>query len=1145
MRSATKATTPSATSIAACVAAIFMATPVHAALMAIASSPLFVSSPIQPNLLVIFDNSESMDGVMSGPVVSGDNPATRSNIARGVMRTAISTYRSAFNWGLMTYDMGTLNPQWYQIHGYFLGGNTTMVFTDDCQQQGGVGPSDVFPGLSPSNRYSATYPNPALAGTPLRCIPNPQSFSPGGRFVTIEYAADDPDILDALFSFAGDPFMWGISPGPGWGTNYFIRSSHNSTTSWALNQFSLSGPFGPGPIGFSPTDAGFLSTEPSVTRQVYIYRGWGLLSGVTGDGYLNEPVQADSASHFNNLMSLLQPQQFSYSGEIRDGALYTPLAGSLDSAKKYFRGSYRGQPSPIQLACQKNFVALVTDGLPTARTNGSLYSLSERYLPPSPPPPAAPYPYSTSDLRASHLDTIASVAALRTTNLSGNTYDIQTYIVGLGNTVDNPGAIYVMNQMGAAGGTGNALLASNPAAFSTALETIAQDIKSKTGAAAALALNSSSTNSSSKLFQGKFESSEWWGKLIAYPLNPDGTTAAQAWDASLVLNGQNWNSGRTVLSYKPSTQRGIAFRWPAVEASPTASELDPTQIAALNKNAVGVTDGNGRQRLEYLRGSAADEGVAPLSFRVRPTTKLGDIVNSAPAFVGAPVAGYSDSLESARYSSFVSAYRSRTPVVYVGANDGMLHGFDANTGQELLAYVPSAVYNNLSKLPATNYSHKYFVDGSPFVQDAFIGGAWRTVLVSGLNAGGQSLFALDVTDPSSFTEASAASRVLWEFNDAKDTVANDPDGDALSQYALGYTFSEPTIVRMNNDKWVAVFGNGYNNSEADGRASTTGHAVLYILDLQTGAVIKKISTRTGSAVTPNGLATPTPVDVDNDGSADFIYAGDLLGNVWKFDVSSSDPAAWQVALGTTTAPLPVFTAQIAGVPQPITEPIEVGRHPVSGLLLLFGTGKYLEISDITSTGRQSFYAIWDHGVQIAGRSRLRTQSVISETTISGDVYRITSNTAFTRNMWGTAAGQYEGWLLDLPTTKERQVTRPLLHSGRIIFTTLIPDPDPCEGGGSSWLMELDAFTGGQLPTPPLDTNRDGQINATGPTADALVSGRKSTYITSMPTFIGLTGSGAPKLEMKSRNTSGGTIVQDLETTNSRTSSRISWEELLR
>ena len=423
-------------------------------------------------------------------------------------------------------------------------------------------------------------------------------------------------------------------------------------------------------------------------------------------------------------------------------------------------------------------------------------------------------------------------------------------------------------------------------------------------------------------------------------------------------------------------------------------------------------------------------------------------------------------------------------MLYVGANDGMLHGFNAQTGVETMAYIPSSVFPNLSLFTSTTYTHKFYVDGTATAGDAFFNNDWHTILVGSLDKGGQGIYALDVTDPSSFSEASPTNLLLWEFTDSTDAD-------------LGYTYSHPAIVHMANGKWAAVFGNGYNNTTADGHASTTGRAVLYIAFINegrdgvwtSGTDYIKIDTKVGSTTTPNGLATVDPVDL-NGKYVDAIYAGDLQGNMWKFDVSNTNSAQWKVAYGTASVPAPLFTACTADPcttsnRQPITTKPTVNTAPnnIGGVLVYFGTGKYLETTDsnINTSTKQSSYAIWDNGVTVSGRNALQPQTIdwegttnITQSDNSTLAYplRVTSNNTVD---WTTK----KGWYMDLlqpPSSTfqgERQVTDSTLRNGHIIFTTLIPSSDPCSPGGSSWLMEMDAATGARLAYSPFDLNNDG------------------------------------------------------------------------
>jgi type IV pilus assembly protein PilY1 len=673
-------------------------------------------------------------------------------------------------------------------------------------------------------------------------------------------------------------------------------------------------------------------------------------------------------------------------------------------------------------------------------------------------------------------------------------------------------------------GRGEFLDASDPANLLNVLNAAIVSIAQRTSSAASVALNSGSHSANSRVYQARFNSGDWSGQLLSYPIDANGDVATAEWDASTVLGTLNYDTGRTILTYNPTTSAGIPFRW---------TNLSTTQQTQLHLNPSGTNDGQGQARLDYVRGSTTHEGTGN-QYRVR-LKRLGDLVNSDPFFVGAP--SFPDDLGSG-YSGFRSTYKNRTPMVYVGGNDGMLHGFAASNGAEKLAYVPNKVFAKLSKLTNPTYTHIYYVDGSPTVGDVYgdFGArcpssppCWRSVLVSGLRKGGQGFFALDVTDPSTFSESNAAKHVLWEFTDSTDTD-------------LGYSFSQPSLVKMANGQWAAVFGNGYNNSEADGQVSTTGRAVLYILFLDkgldgtwtSGTDFIKLSTGVGDTTTPNGLATPAAVDLDGDYITDLVYAGDLRGNLWRFDVRNATPSNWG-------APALVFTAKdTSNNALPITTRLEVGEHPNGeGVLVYFGTGKYLESSDnSTSISTQTFFAIWDKletSPMAISRSSLVQQTLISES----DGKRVTSDNAVD---WA----QKWGWYFNLPTTGERLVSDPILRNQRIIFTSLIPNTQICSFGGTSWLMELNALNGSRLETSPFDLNNDDEftdadkVTATidGQQQQVAVSGIQSTQgILPSPTVL---SSGTT--EMKYNSGSAGGIFVTTEDPGASAKGRQAWRQ---
>ncbi len=728
--------------------------------------------------------------------------------------------------------------------------------------------------------------------------------------------------------------------------------------------------------------------------------------------------------------------------------------------------------------------------------------------------------------------------------------------------------------------------AQNPQDFAEALRTFVTNINQRSGSAAAVVLNSGALNDETRVYQAKFDTSNWTGQLLAYNVcdgtNTDpgctggeaGTLGDLAWDAATKIPAAG---SRRIVSFNGT--KGVPFRW---TQTPDANTLTCAQLAAIDLVAAGGATCTGTAAssdvLSYLRGDASKEKRNGGTLRNRASL-LGDIINSGPAYMGPPTAPYFDywgdtapeSVVGKEYSAYRLSKLTRDPIIFVGANDGMLHAFDAGTGAERFAYIPAKVVSNLKNLADPNYAHVNFVDGSPTVGDAFYGSAWHTVVVSGLQGGGQGIFAIDVTDPGDWgSESSGATKVLWEFTDA-----NDAD--------LGYTYSRPNIVRLNNDKWAAVFGNGYNNTVADGTASTTGDAVLYVVDIQTGALIRKISTEKGRSADPtgqsrpNGLATVSPVDVDGDFIVDYVYGGDLFGNLWKFDLNDIDPTKWGSGYKSGNKPAPLFVAVASnGIVQPITVRPQVMFHPTgaSGTIVLFGTGKYMEVGDNSGNAycdgsstdpdcqpTQTFYAIWDDGNNGRTRSNLLQQKILAEETVTTSGvsydYRITSDYAIN---WGS--GGQKGWYLDLLNTEgnntknygERQVSDSILRNGRIIFTTLLPlGDDPCKFGGDGWLMELDAASGARLTLSVFDVNRDGvftsadYVDADGSSGNTFTpappSGVKSKEgIVPMPAILSREGGGK---EYKYLAGSTGNIEVVTENPGLGDFGRQSWQQLLK
>lgn len=862
-------------------------------------------------------------------------------------------------------------------------------------------------------------------------------------------------------------------------------------------------------------------------------------SQINDYGVIFVPVPGVAVDDYTAHNASLLDEMYDYAWAARG----TPLRRGLERVGRYYDDTL-GYTDPIVSACQQNYAVLFTDGeysgydpylSAIADEDGdgqsdtladvAMYFYEKDLSPLDNDVPTSPFDSNSAQHMVSFTVAFGLTGALEDTDDDGwpnppldeddawhqgfSVDTLQDKIDDLWHAAYNSKGAYVAAQ--------------SPNEVASAIASALLEIADRVGSAASVATNTGSLNAGSKLFQARFDSSDWKGQLLAFQINPDGTIdESPAWEAGAKLNTQNWDTGREIITWNPSVDdpvggdvegSGIAFRFPADYTSPSASsELSAEQIAFLLTDgpyAVGtgvadeINDNQtfGEDVTNYLRGDDTHE-LSGQNFRLRNSV-LGDIVNSDPRFVDVPNFRYPDGLESKSYADFVSANSARQGVVYVGANDGMLHAFNADTGEEVLAYVPNEVYENLYSLADVDYTHRYFVDGGPNIIDVFLPntldpdsatlGVWKTVVSGGLAGGGQAIYALDITDPTTFDEANAASLVLWEFDDGDDAD-------------LGYTYGKVQLAKMNDGTWAAVFGNGYNNTEADGNASSTGHAVLYIVDIETGDILRKLDTQAGSTTTPNGLATPLLIDADGNFTADYIYAGDLQGNMWKFDVTSSNPASWGPAW-TSGGPQPLFTTQ-AG--QPITTQPQATFHPdnLGGFMVYFGTGKYIEVTDNISSGQptQNFYGIWDKNTSAV--PNINPTTALLEQTITNQYEQ-----SFDTNDDGTPDETFQlrdvsdneiswsshlGFRLDLMPEKiedsanvdnfgERQVSNAIVRNGRIIFTTLIPSDVECEFGGTSFVMELDYRDGSALEFPAFDLNGDGEYDAD----DTLASGRAS------------------------------------------------------
>ncbi|MGA4473417.1 pilus assembly protein [Ectopseudomonas chengduensis] len=546
---------------------------------------------------------------------------------------------------------------------------------------------------------------------------------------------------------------------------------------------------------------------------------------------------------------------------------------------------------------------------------------------------------------------------------------------------------------------------------------------------------------------------------------------AQVWSAESQV--PPWAS-RNIKIAGDNNNGLVNFTWANAGSTSTVGTL--AYWLSRDPENSNVVDDRAEQRLEYLRGNRSGEGT---TFRQRSGV-LGDFFSSTPAVVSGAryLVNVTNALENTNtYSEFAKEAAKRTPRLYVGGNDGMLHAFNAKTGVEEFAFIPSSVFNKLNKLTGSNYSHEFYVDGTPVVGDVFTGTEWRTILVGTLKAGGKSIFALDITTP-------GEEKLLWEFDDSKLSEAT---------VKMGYSFAQPTIARLHTGKWAVVIGNGY---ESEG--NTSGKAALFVIDALEGNLLKSLEVQ-GTAGIANGLSTAKLGDFNADGVADYAYAGDLQGNVWRFDLlrsgrsedtpftrdddSEAAISDFKVAYGGN----PLFSATFNSTPQPITSAPSLVLHPTgTGYLVVFGTGKFFETGDKEGNKNiaQTVYGIWDK--QTRGqpssnpginRSSLQQQSISEQTTVSaadGSTRqgRIISNNSLD---WSTQ----NGWYLNLVQNDGEMVVENMSQLGRTIFMqSLVPNDDPCGDGAANWTYALNPFTGGRTPQNSFGYTPTGEAEST-------------------------------------------------------------------
>jgi len=1143
--------------------------------VSIAQVPLTVAVPAHPQIVLAIGNSQSMDGDLSGAIMTGsgslsssynllqssssplnytipsgftppvnpgagglapytvtsgsqllDNSANRLNVAKASIAAMLNAYMASADFAMLDYSTSGLSEY------------TTWVYQMSPATSGFVFTSTQITG----NRYvtNPCYNYTSLATTNTiyaDCKAIDTSGQVTGSAATSLYmqigaSSDDPEINDVLYANGGIApvcLVYGPPNPPSTGP-YGGPTPANPYTAYTLGQYNAN----PSAISetyskeingcateTTPTNAGYVPYSP---QTMYVERGFGYGASQSATAATTlvpmttagaTPTSSTVATAIAKFTPYLAPETNSTATtEIKASAGQSALPGLLKGANTY----YTSKNPPSSNGCTaKRYVILMTDGLPTLDLAGHSW-----------PPPGTTSATnwgetvsfnSDGSLNAGGtndqavIDTINQLAALN----SGSS-PVETYVIGLGAGVDpaqNPTAAAVLKAMAIAGGTSNYYAATSPTALTNDLQGIIVSILTATQSTSSATVNSTPLREGSVAFGAQFTTSDiyqdWTGDVLEYPINPatgavTTTPGAQIWSAKTQLDAQS-SSGRIIATWDPVAKAGTPFEWnPAIAPDGISST---TGLGA--ELSTFTSDTNGSDVLNYLRGNSTLELRNGGTFRNR-AHKLGDIVSSAPLYIGAP----SSASQASSYFAFAAAHANRKPIVYVGANDGMLHAFDATTGNERFAFIPNGVFGNLVNLvnPYYNASHQYYVNGSPIAADVQFASdsSWHTVLAGSEGAGGKSVFALDITNADAITtEAQLSADVLWEFTDTD----------------MGLSFSQPQIADTNAG-WLVMFGNGYN--------SPNQKPILYAVDPQKGTLIAKVDlcaavpTACNTSLA-NGLSSiavvPTTGNVT--GTDNMVYAGDLQGNLWRIDISNSNPALWAVSVLYQTR-------DASGNIQPITTEPAVSLNPefpqLPGTMVAVGTGQLLGFPDLSTTGVQSLYGIFDPPTGSASpigfsgipkRANLAQQTVATGTVNgpSGPVTVLVEGTVNPVNL-----PTQRGWYIDFSLqTGYRFVTNPQIEDGGILVVIAYqPNSSPCTSGGNSWLLAVNYATGGSFPTPILDVSNTGQYNSSNQTASGQnpVGQYLQGVYASAPTIVQNNTGGGVKLYQESNGSIGNT-----------------------
>ncbi|MCB1582821.1 MAG: hypothetical protein KDI92_07140 [Xanthomonadales bacterium] len=598
----------------------------------------------------------------------------------------------------------------------------------------------------------------------------------------------------------------------------------------------------------------------------------------------------------------------------------------------------------------------------------------------------------------------------------------------------------------------------SPGQLEHALTALLERLKNRrTGSSSVATISSNIITENTNLYRTSFDSSDWSGSVISQEVTADGTLGNNQWDAACLLTGGPCGAlGGADVAQNPTPDNRKIFtydRFSKTQHNFEDGSLSTHHVLQLAKakQVLNLT-ATIPQVIDYLRGDRSLEKRNGGVFRDRRVL-LGDVIHSSAKVVRGPSESYNDdafpndsnikqddnTYGNREYKDFKADNATRQNILLVGANDGMLHAFDANTGIEKWAFIPSQALDNIHLLTDPDYTHQNYVDSTPIVRDVYIGGAtggWKTIAVGGLRLGGQGYYALDITDPNNPS-------VLWEFTEKNDVE-------------MGYSYGEPFITRLPDNKWVALLPNGYNSIVNDGLQGT-GQSVLYMVDIVDGSLVKKFTTGEGSYTRPNGMAGAVVSDVKYDITGDVIFVGDLRGDIYRIDLNENGYPMEKMIKSINPYQVPIAT------PLRLTQYINYSNSP-RDVMVHFGTGKYIELTDRTVIPPDIYQytgGILDQGygasvypIDILGVHN--DQMVEQEITASGD------ERTFTNNPVDKATDL--GWYVKLPELGERVIAKMASRASAhlLVYASYLPTANTgCSTGGASWVMVADNRTGGQ------------------------------------------------------------------------------------